>query len=322
MTKRLPHLFARCLFAGLFLWLTLIAISNTGLFRPNWPFELFASFMRQALVLTVLGLVILWAQGFKHWSAALLVLSGFAFWPLSVSKHYTVPDTQICSNESCYTAIFANLRRRPMAFNHVRKFARKHSADIVAFSELPPQMTKNRLSEYMPGYPYIVFAESSGDGRRLGSLMAIASKIPIRSYEVIAEDYPRYPRAFIWAQLGKQKEEFQFILTHPRVPLSHAGMRRRDNVLSMISEHIDDQKRFVIAGDFNMTPWASGYHRLPGRRAGDARLKSTWKDGWLLFGVPIDHFNMGSEIGLGHAEVLGSTGSDHRPVLIKFRVIH
>ncbi len=311
----------RFLYAGLILWLALIVISNMGLFQPNWPFELFASFMRQALILSLIGLIGLSFRRLWGQVAALLLVSCFAFWPLFNSENYVDANSEVCESKNCITAIFANLRREPSAFKAIRRMSRSNDADIIALSEVPPQMTREKLAEYLSEYPHIVFSEKSLDGRKLGSLMAIASKLPIRSQRLIVEDYPHYPRSLVVVEIDDQYRGFDFILTHPRMPLSHAGMRRRDEVLSMLTSLVIEKERFVIAGDFNMTPWAPAFDQLPGRRAGNARLESTWKDGWSLLGLPIDHFLIGNQISLGKAEVLGPSRSDHRPILISFYVV-
>lgn len=317
---RLSKLLICLCFTGLFVWLLLIAISNLGLFQPNWPFELFASFMRQAFLVSLMGFIVLFVNRRKKPAVVLVLLSIFAFWPLVNSKKYTPLDRTVCDIEKCYSALFANLRREPEAFKSIRQFSRLHSVDIIALSEVPPQMTLGKLGDLLGDYPHRLLIDTAPDGRKLGSFMVIASKLSMGSQSVFVEDYPVDPRSVAIVELEGQDRHFEFVLTHPRMPLSHAGMRRRDEIFSILKQHISGTERFVIAGDFNVTPWTPAFEGLPGRRAGDPRLVSTWKDGWRLFGIPIDHIFIGESISLAKTVVLPSTGSDHRPILIHFIV--
>ncbi len=309
----------RVIYMGLLVCLVLIAISNTGLVKPNWPFELFATFMRQVLPIVVLSICVA-LNARKGVSALFLLVFGvLAFWPLFPGSKYVKSDPGICKNSVCFTVIFANLRRKPGAFNTVKMQARKQSADLIALSELPPEMTSDLLSKYLSDYPYILFYDHADDGRKLGSVKAIASRFPLGPSRLIAEDYPNFPRSIIHVPFLTDQGEIDFFLTHPRIPLAHAGMRRRDAVISMLKSEIGASENFVIVGDFNLAPWAPAFRNIPGRRAGDPRWESTWKDGFLPFGVPIDHALIGTQIDLGESDVLPRTGSDHRPILIRFK---
>lgn len=320
MTKNLSKIAGRLFLIGLGLVLILTAISNLGLFRPNWPFELFATFMRQILVVWIISIAIIFGRKKKKLGLLFAVLAALAFWPLISSSKYLAPESEKCADGQCYTAIFANLRRQPQAFNAVKKAAKNQDVDIIALSELPPQMTKEALAEYLTDYPYVVFYDHADDGRRLGSTKGIASRLPLGKPVLWAEDYPRFPRSIIHVPVKLKTGDIDFYLTHPRIPLALAGMRRRDSVISMLGSKVGAGGNFVFAGDFNLAPWTPAFQKIPGQRAGDPRFQSTWKDGFLFLGAPIDHFFLGEKMVLTQAVVLSPTGSDHRPILIEFSI--
>ncbi len=310
---------SRAIYVGLLICLLLIAIGNIGVIRPNWPFELFVTFMRQVLLIVILSICIALYAKSRGPALTLLFLGALSFWPLIPGSKYAIPDPKICANDECVTVVFANLRRNPDAFNMVRMQARKHSADLIALSELPPLMTVEKLKTYLSDYPYIIFYDHADDGRRLGSVKGIASRLPLGRSKLIAEDYPNFPRSIIKVPLLTD-QPIEFYLTHPRIPLAHAGMRRRDAVMSLLKKEIGQKDNFIIVGDFNLVPWTPTFREIPGRRAGNPRWISTWKDGLLPLGVPIDHALLGRSLALGRSEVLPQIGSDHRPILISVRI--
>lgn len=80
--------------------------------------------------------------------------------------------------------------------------------------------------------------------------------------------------------------------------------------------------RFVLAGDFNLTPWGQAMARLDGglrpmRRITRARFSFPALLGgrrWPLPLLPIDQMFVGRAIGVGRVDTLPATGSDHLPI--------
>jgi len=252
---------------------------------------------------------------------SIILLSILSFWPLFWTDRYLRLDPDACSKASCQTVIFANLRDQLEAVRKLGVIAEKQNADLITMSEFPHNLTKKQLRQIIPGYPFIIRHAESKDGRRLGSLKVVLSKRKIIDRELFVENGEMYPRSILQFTVGEgQPGEYEFYLTHPRIPLARAGARRRDEVLSNLKKMTKKQKRYLIAGDFNLTPWTPMFRSLPGKRAGDPRFISTWKVGRELLGFPIDHFMVSERIYVAESKVLNPIGSDHRPILIRFAV--
>jgi len=300
--------------------LILIGISNLGVFDPNWPFELFASFSRQvALILPLAAIVGFFIK--RRYTLILLLAAMFAFWPLTQSSKYKIPQSVSCDQQVCITVIFANARDSEASLSELNKLAEKRDGHVLAMSELPPNISVEKLSETFSSYPYTYLAAHADDGRALGSTMGIVSRYPLKNTRLVVENYPRWPRSIIVTQIQLESEtSLDLLITHPRIPLSHAGMRRRDDVFKKLNELTAVMDQFVIMGDFNVTPWTPAFKKLPGLRAGDPRLQSTWAGNFQLLGLPIDHILISSEIAVVQSETLDDIGSDHKPIFAQLKI--
>lgn len=313
--------FTSLLFAYLAV-LLLVSISNLGVFNPNWPFELFSSFMRQLLVLLPIFIYIAWRTS-KRNLILLGVVSASAFWPLATFSKFISPSKVSCKNVAdCSSIIFLNMHRDLEALNKISQISMENDVDFVALSEVPAGFSNAKLAKIFPNHPYIRRASQTKDGRKLGSIIALVSKYPFQKTEVEIEDYPRLPRAILVADVQMTDgPKLKLLVTHPRIPLSHAGARRRGALLNELPNLIGDSERFVIVGDFNLAPWTPAFHSLPGLRAGDPRLTYTWKVSQPYNGITIDHIMVGRDFDVVEAKTLAAIGSDHRPVYAKLKYI-
>jgi len=120
---------------------------------------------------------------------------------------------------------------------------------------------------------------------------------------------------------------------HPLHPLT-LGMAdsQQRQFAQLAARRPDDGQPFVIAGDFNMTPWSPHFGDLLAstrtRLATHQRYwPSTWPAngsyGWLarrLRGLPIDHFLVSEGIAVVGVKRGPSLGSDHYPLLATLRL--
>jgi len=298
--------------------LVMISVSNIGIFTPNWPLELFASYARHLLILSpIIGLLFLF-----FWRARLLffvVVAATAFWPLATFNKYENPTHAPCQRENCLSLISVNLRGRPAALNRFIKSVRLSDYNIIGVYEIPEALSEYELRDLFPDFPHIFLVSQTLDGKILGSVMAIISKHELTNTAIIPTKIPgeRFlPRAFISAEIEMSPgHKIQVFAGHPRLPLSKESMRQRDNLLGQLNGKINDTQNFIIMGDFNLTPWTPVFRRLPGKRAGDPRHIYTWDAERPWLGIPIDHILVGSNIEVIEARVLAGIGSDHRPIM-------
>ena len=111
---------------------------------------------------------------------------------------------------------------------------------------------------------------------------------------------------------------FGFVLVHPPPPVSARFSAARDAAIAAYPGLVDLPDDVIVAGDFNATPWA---HALAPLDAAGYRWvaqghgpRPTWPDGLGGMGLAIDHAFVKGALEPTGFEVLGSTGSDHRPI--------
>ena len=76
----------------------------------------------------------------------------------------------------------------------------------------------------------------------------------------------------------------------------------------------------IIAGDLNVTMWSYWYKQIEQTGLENARrgrgILASWDSPIPLVRLPIDHVLVSAEMKVGSAELLPSTGSDHRPLFV------
>ena len=105
------------------------------------------------------------------------------------------------------------------------------------------------------------------------------------------------------------------IAAHPVPPHTTSLTQERDRHIAMLSAHTHEP--FLLAGDFNVTPWSPGFNGIPGRRIGAYLFAPTWFSNLPLLGLPIDHIMVSPALKASAYRVAPSTGSDHRALLAR-----
>ena len=105
-----------------------------------------------------------------------------------------------------------------------------------------------------------------------------------------------------------------------RAPVTASWTQARNNLLSIAGDTAATAEQFILMGDFNTTPWSATFRDLPGNRAGDPRFSATWPTFFPALGISIDHILASDNLELVEFKVLESVGSDHYPLMAKFRL--
>ncbi|MEM9178915.1 MAG: endonuclease/exonuclease/phosphatase family protein, partial [Pseudomonadota bacterium] len=154
--------------------------------------------------------------------------------------------------------------------------------------------------------------------RHMGNPITLLSRRPLADRDrILRRDTAG--RAYITADLGGDWQGTRIVLAHAMTPLRHDGLMARNTLLRVAGEAAKDSGSFIMMGDFNLTPWAPQFRRLPGKRAGDPRGVATWPTSLRMVGLPIDHIMFDGDLELVDVRVLDPIGSDHLPVLATFR---
>ncbi|MEL6363919.1 MAG: endonuclease/exonuclease/phosphatase family protein [Pseudomonadota bacterium] len=288
------------------------AATLTALLAPlGWPFELVGHFKPQiafGALACLAAAVILKRQGgrigkpaFAAFGAAALINGAVLFFPGEIARPV--------GGSGEVRLVWINLHRSSDALDRV---AAATDADIVLLTELPFARLAE-LAQVYPDHPHRLFHGAPGVwGTRD---VALISRLPLRRDAALSSPLAGHS---VLAAIVEGDRPFAIFAAHPFPPATPRHLAQRDGVMTAIGEaaaRID--LPYVIAGDFNATPWTPGYHLLPGRRAGDPRLASTWFARAPLIGLPIDHVMLSDGIVPHEARVLQDVGSDHFPLLVE-----
>jgi len=296
--------------------LLFVIISNLSIFNPNWPFGLFASFSSLLIIMLplVLGtLLIFWRKIVPF----IVLLALVAFYPFYTFTKMIRPSNEACDNTQCVSIVAANLRHDK---NALRKLAttKAKDADILIIVEFPYSMTSDELLALFPMNDKAQIALMTNPNLELGSRIAVMSQKPLNELKLQIESFPVskvWDRGIVKFNYSTESgSDISFVVLHPPPPKQPAAMASRDAYFKAASQTLHTEERFVMIGDFNVTPWEPIFDELPGKRAGDPRWARTWNARNFVERITIDHALLGNEIDLVEFNILEDVGSDHFPI--------
>lgn len=281
------------------------------------PLEVIVSFLPQILLVSSLAALVLAIQ---NWRLALLALpilflTGLPF--ITFSKYETGTGGP-CAESECLTVITANIYGMRSAMPKLNALAERENADLVAINEAASAMTQARYLQIFPAYETVIHAAWENMPKHMGNPITLLSRLPIESSQrILRDDTGR--RAYLVADLSGPWNNLRVIAAHATTPLNQRDLSTRNILLSAASAELDENQTFIMMGDFNTTPWSPTFRKLPGKRAGDPRLSNTWPTFAQWLGLSIDHILFRGDLELVEFRVLESVGSDHYPILARFR---
>lgn len=190
--------------------------------------------------------------------------------------------------------------------------AQAYRADVVAVYEAPDGLTLEQFGALFPelavralpsvraqnGWPLI---------RRSALAIRAGSDIGVTTYE-----------GSHGVVLRAEIAGVQLVTVHPPSPGDPGLKADRDRQLADTNIGLVMKAPFLIAGDFNTTPWGSAYASAPGTRAGDPRFAGTFPAMLGPLGLPIDHIRFGGGLKLTDYREGPDVGSDHLPLFATF----
>lgn len=281
-----------------------------------WSLELFAHFLVQYLLLSVLLLP--FALFYRHWGTVIILLliaglNGHELWRVAtVYSHAPVncegqPTIHILQSNFYYRNTHAD-----DAANALIRLSEQ--ADIVVINEFNPEWRKQQADRFKKRFPHSFVTWKDGNIEE----MAIFSREPFsvqqRSGWVANNAHLR----LTFPTLG-----LTFVTYHGFTPLDAYRKRERDREIRRIAK---DMKRLhspaLLTGDFNQSPYATSFQRA--LTAGSLwfapfpqGLLPTWPRMWFTvpFVIPIDHMLVNEHARICRREVISIPGSDHGAVL-------
>lgn len=280
--------------------------------------ELLLSVLPQILLSSAVIAVISfrWHPRLAGGVAAISVLAAI---PMLTFSKFQSPNGTVCQPEECLTVMTINMWGESDYLPALSNTVDEYEPDILAINEA----TKNSASAasrrtFFSSFDTAIHATWLNMPRGMGNPISLFSREPIiDSDKVLRRDTGR--RAYIFADLGGKWEGVRVVVTHAMTPTSPSGLTSRNKLLSVTGDIAEQSESYVLLGDFNLTAWSPTFRALPGRRAGDPRFAMTWPSQFPPLGMSIDHIMFSDDLELVEFRVLGSIGSDHFPILARFK---
>lgn len=127
----------------------------------------------------------------------------------------------------------------------------------------------------------------------------------------------------IRAHFGEVEVPFTLFAIHPLPPMNKRMVLSRNRQLTAVAEQINRVSHPVlVAGDANATPWSHAlldFRSQAGLRPARTSLTATWPTYFAPMGIQIDHVLATTGIEVVSCERGPDVGSDHWPLLTRFR---
>jgi endonuclease/exonuclease/phosphatase (EEP) superfamily protein YafD len=190
--------------------------------------------------------------------------------------------------------------------------------DVVFCAEFTPAW-QDGLSAGLTAFPHrSLHADPGCHG------VGLFSKLPLRDCEVV-------PLGFDWAPALRAVVETAggpvgLLGVHTPRPGSPRRCEQRNKALAALPAVVATlPSQHIVLGDFNATPWNPSFREMLDATKlvplSDCDFHPTWPSDlpWPLR-IPIDHVLASDGVGLEHAEVGNTIGSDHMPLFAVLRV--
>lgn len=279
--------------------------------RRRWPIELLQHFRPQMIVAGSVGaLLCLWLEPSWGWAA---IAAGFVLVNVAAlpSPRFLKPDASLAGQPGL-TIVWANVWTKDAPLKATLDWAKAQDADVILIGEYPRGASPE---DALPGdYPHRVAGPAQPVGEMMSTRVAVLSRLPLGGATIHAGPGPN-ERSWVVARVALGGRELTLIAMHPVPPSSGRLTEQRDRQIGMLAAQA--RGAFVIAGDFNATPWAPVFGEIPGRRIGAYLFAPTWLSGLPLLGLPIDHLMGSDEVRVSRYKVGPNLGSDHRALLAR-----
>lgn len=277
--------------------------------RGRWPIELLTHFRPHFILAGVVGVGLCFALG-KRWEWAAfsiaLALINYAALP---APRWTKPESRLASTPGL-AVVWANVWKKREPLRRTLEWAKSRNADLILIGEFPDVDPATCL---MDDYPYRSDTGLTPMGAYL-TRVTVFSRLPLDGVELPPWPGPHH-RPWIKFSVTVGETKLAVVAVHPTPPNTATVLTERDAHIAVLSGHL--REPFVLAGDFNATPWCPVFKSIPGRRVGGYLLAPTWFSDFPFLGLPIDHIMTSPAIKASAYEVSKSLGSDHRALLAR-----
>ncbi|HEX6811333.1 MAG TPA: endonuclease/exonuclease/phosphatase family protein [Planctomycetota bacterium] len=281
----------------------------------HWILDLLACFPVHAMGWLCLCAAVLFASGSLRGGLACLLLAAVAAYAVVPGWLAATP----CPETGTPVRVLSlNLLYNNVQVEAAREEVARTKPDVVWCSEVTPAWLAGLLPA-LEDFPHrCTQAEAGAYG------VALFSRWPLREAAVIPVGYQWAPaiRAIVEAPAGP----IGLLGVHVPRPGSRLRCEQRNVALAALPAAVAalPAPRIVI-GDLNATPWNPAFRAMVEASRLVPLSTFDWRPTWPSttpwpLRIPIDHVLASSDVGLEHAEVGRSFGSDHLPLFAVLRV--
>jgi endonuclease/exonuclease/phosphatase (EEP) superfamily protein YafD len=277
-----------------------------------WIFDLFINFVPQFLVLDVLCIVLLLAQG--NWGEAAVLCFALVYFGRPLIMLYISPSQNRVSGGTPLTILQTNVNENNTRYNLLIDHIHSRKPSIIMLNEVRKGWIDALRKEFGEAYPFII--DLSSDAY---SGMAVLSQLPIASHEVFRPTKESSPLI----RVRLQNLPLTIYVAHPVPPLGKSWATQRDMFFQFLASDAKEIKGdMLVVGDLNTTifsPLLRGLLQTTGLSLD--RKGFGWKPSWMYgtpIALPIDHILYRGSMIMTKLQILSTIGSDHRPVLATF----
>lgn len=246
----------------------------------------------------------------RRW--AIVAVIGLSMNAVPMLPWYFAPDRgEEFAVDRSIKVLMANISLRNRDYARLLELIDTEQPDVFGLVEVNAEWISG-VASLNSRYPYRFEAPHQ---RYWG--LALYSKLPISDAQLL-ELATGVPPVIV-ATLHTERGDVEFMLAHPRPPMSEMDTDLRDRQMEGMAQYIAESRLPVIlAGDLNTAMWSPVYKDfvelsgLHNARAGSG-VDGTWPPS-PIFGVPIDHIMSSESIALRNFRVLPRIGSDHLPI--------
>ena len=293
--------------------LTSLLFTVTSFAGPwNWFADLFAHFRPQYLVALSLGtLLLLWRRRWLPGSAAFV---GALLNASMLMPQPPLPALELERGNLTIRCVSLNVLQGNSSYDKVEGFLRTSEADVVVLQEVTPKWRPvlQRLRD--------VFPHQLDHARKDSKGAALLSRFAGGNFRF--EPFPgdRQIGALV-GDLSTPAGPVTVYGIHSHKPTSprHArGQREYFEWLARFSAESGGPA--IVAGDFNSTPWSSGFRAFTDHSAFSNTSRGVVFDATWCAGLPvqlvIDHAFVSPHWRLRSRQIGPAVGSDHRPLIV------
>ena len=293
--------------------------------RQHWIADAAVQFRVQYLILLVPSVALWIGKRFCIRSIAgglALAVNSWLVVPYFILPSRATPPTHAMSdtNDPALRLVMLNVLRTNEEIQDTLKEVVDENADFVFLMEVAPAWS-SQLEDLKDRYPYQTLL-----CRKDYTGVAFLSMHPWNSLEVVDTSDANPPLEFIFPRLGNQPAGFRLIATHPLPPFGSHLTSSRDRQLSTLAKRCRVNLASLLIGDFNLTPWSPRFHQV--LKVGKLRdvslgcgISPTLAPlPTVMGGLKVDHVLADSRVTIEDFRLGSSAHSDHKRVIVDFRI--